>query len=505
MTSVSWNGLTFNVPGTGDTAWSGTNGVDGLLVSLAQNGFQKTGGLFTLSADSDFGPSAGLVSLYYKSRTANVASTGQIRLAVGDAINFRNNANGADLVFSINGSDQLQFQGNALLTSTGSLTANRVVATNGSAAITTSSVTTTTLAFLDATSSIQTQLNLKAPLASPTFTGTIGTALTVSSVVKTDGSGNLTVGTVSLTTQVSGILPTANGGTGQGGSATFPASGVVVTEAGSETLTNKTLTSPAINSPTITGLNVAINATPKTSNYTLTTTDDEILGNASGGAFTFTLPTAVGASGKIYLLKRTDQTLANQITVNTTSSQTIDGITSTTLATQYESIRVRSDGANWQIDQRYIPSVWTTYTVTIVATGTSCAKGTVSLDRAAWKRIGDSMAITYQYIQTAGGTAGTGNYKFGLPSGATVNTSITSVGTLGASVLGAALTSNAADGLAASSSQASAFAYDSTNFGLKILSTATVQVIVGASGAALNNTNLIYEASMLIPITGWAG
>ena len=32
---------------------------------------------------------------------------------------------------------------------------------------------------------------LKAPLASPTFTGTIGTALTVSKALSTDGSGNL--------------------------------------------------------------------------------------------------------------------------------------------------------------------------------------------------------------------------------------------------------------------------------------------------------------------------
>lgn len=47
--------------------------------------------------------------------------------------------------------------------------------------------------------------------------------------------------TIDLTTKVTGILPTANGGTGQNSTATFPASGVVVTEAASETLTNKTI------------------------------------------------------------------------------------------------------------------------------------------------------------------------------------------------------------------------------------------------------------------------
>ncbi len=52
-------------------------------------------------------------------------------------------------------------------------------------------------------------------------------------------------GTVSLTSDVTGVLPTANGGTGQNSTATFPASGVVVTEAGTETLTNKTISGAA--------------------------------------------------------------------------------------------------------------------------------------------------------------------------------------------------------------------------------------------------------------------
>ncbi len=48
-------------------------------------------------------------------------------------------------------------------------------------------------------------------------------------------------GKIGLTTHVSGILPTANGGTNQNSTATFPASGVVTTDAGTSTFTNKTL------------------------------------------------------------------------------------------------------------------------------------------------------------------------------------------------------------------------------------------------------------------------
>lgn len=58
---------------------------------------------------------------------------------------------------------------------------------------------------------------------------------------KTISGASNTISNVSLTTGVTGILPTANGGTNQNSTATFPTSGVVVTEAGTETLTNKSM------------------------------------------------------------------------------------------------------------------------------------------------------------------------------------------------------------------------------------------------------------------------
>lgn len=82
----------------------------------------------------------------------------------------------------------------------------------------------------------------------------------------------------------------------------------------------------------------------KSANYTLTAADSAV--NATSGTFTFTLPTAVGISGRIYFIKNSG---AGSITVATTSSQTIDGVTTQTLGTQYLSITVMSDGANWII------------------------------------------------------------------------------------------------------------------------------------------------------------
>lgn len=75
------------------------------------------------------------------------------------------------------------------------LTGSKVLQTDSSGNLQASGVSTTTLAFLDATSSIQTQLNLLAPKASPAFTGTIGTALTASKLVVTDASSNLATST----------------------------------------------------------------------------------------------------------------------------------------------------------------------------------------------------------------------------------------------------------------------------------------------------------------------
>lgn len=75
------------------------------------------------------------------------------------------------------------------------------------------------------------------PAATDTLVGRASTdTLTNKSI---DGNTN-TLTNVPLSSG-SGVLPTANGGTGQNSTATFPTSGVVVTETAAETLTNKTL------------------------------------------------------------------------------------------------------------------------------------------------------------------------------------------------------------------------------------------------------------------------
>lgn len=92
-------------------------------------------------------------------------------------------------------------------------------------------------------------------------------------------------------------------------------------------------------------------ATPiatKTTGYPITGSDSVILADATTAAFNVTLPTAVGISGRQYTIKRINGG-ANNVTLNTTSSQTIDGVTTKVLNAQYASVTVVSDGANWMI------------------------------------------------------------------------------------------------------------------------------------------------------------
>ena len=108
-TSLTINGVAYSYPTTGDVRW-GANAT--AWASAVTTGMlQKAGGTFQLLADVNFGTTYGILSQYYKTRTANIAATGQFRLARADQIVWRNQANSADLVLEVNASDQLLFNG----------------------------------------------------------------------------------------------------------------------------------------------------------------------------------------------------------------------------------------------------------------------------------------------------------------------------------------------------------------------------------------------------------
>lgn len=135
--------------------------------------------------------------------------------------------------------------------------------------------------------------------------------------------------------------------------------------------------------------------------YSILTTDQTVLASA-GSAFTATLPTAAGATGKVYTIKKTDSS-ANAVTVEGFGTETIDGALYKTLSTQYESIKVVSDGTNWQVQSRNIPSAWAScghVAADFVDFGTSTAIETFC------KRDGDDLLMR-------------GNFTSGTPAAAT--------------------------------------------------------------------------------------
>ena len=86
---------------------------------------------------------------------------------------------------------------------------------------------------------------------------------------------------------------------------------------------------------------------------TLGSTFNFIYTGTSAG--TATLPDASTIAGRMYAIKNASSN-GSSLTVNTTSSQTIDGTTSYSLPNQYQTITVVSNGTNWNVVANGVPA-----------------------------------------------------------------------------------------------------------------------------------------------------
>ena len=86
----------------------------------------------------------------------------------------------------------------------------------------------------------------------------------------------------------------------------------------------------------------------KSTSYALAPTDDVVLFTTGSSALAGTLPTAVGIAGKTLILKKVDAG-TGAVTVGTTSSQMMDADHTFLLSTQWQRLKVFSDGSNWQV------------------------------------------------------------------------------------------------------------------------------------------------------------
>jgi len=88
--------------------------------------------------------------------------------------------------------------------------------------------------------------------------------------------------------------------------------------------------------------------TSVTTNTTLDTTHNVVSVDASGGARTITLPTAVGIGGRQYTIRKLDSS-GNAVTIDGNGSETINGATTKVLVAQYDVATIISNNANWVV------------------------------------------------------------------------------------------------------------------------------------------------------------
>jgi hypothetical protein len=86
----------------------------------------------------------------------------------------------------------------------------------------------------------------------------------------------------------------------------------------------------------------------KTGAYTAT--NDDYVIDCTSGTFTVTLPASSGRTGRILIIKNSG---AGTITVDGNGAETIDGAATYSLAVQYATVQIISDGTNWKIIAKF--------------------------------------------------------------------------------------------------------------------------------------------------------
>jgi len=114
-------------------------------------------------------------------------------------------------------------------------------------------------------------------------------------------------------------------------------------------------------------LNMAVNFVPytaKTSAYTILSTDNTV--TLTSGSFAFTVPTAIGITGKSFVLKNKGTGI---LTVNFTGGQNADNLTTFTLS-ENSSIVLESNGTNYDITGSYFKHLIANATTTALTSTT---------------------------------------------------------------------------------------------------------------------------------------
>jgi len=125
--------------------------------------------------------------------------------------------------------------------------------------------------------------------------------------------------------------------------------------------------------------------------YTALVATDLLLVNATAGAVTVNLPTAVGNSGKTFRIRKTDSS-TNAVTVDGDGTETINGSTTKLLISQHEEITIISDNSNWIVSAYVSPAFSSASRLRASATGLTTGTGanitSISLQPGEWDLVG---------------------------------------------------------------------------------------------------------------------
>ncbi len=355
---------------TGNNTGNGNAGGYEMVGGAAENG--NSGGIRIESGGTSGSGDTGALTLT-SGAAASTGDSGSIILTIGAApggakgkIQLKNGSEGTTAQLwkstDTSGSGSWGYLLNAnvdanaaiALSKLATVTASRVLVSDASGFVSASSVTTTTLGYLDATSSIQTQLDAKIAKSLVTAKGDIIVA-TASGVVTNQAIGTNNFVLTADSAQTNGLKWAA-----PQASSVFAYRSVTTTD------------------------------TVGVGDYTL---------DLSSTAFTSTLPTAAGNTGLTFEFVHNGSDFV-QYTIATVSSQLIAGggfsATTFVLSTNGERLVIQSTGSAWRILNHATNTAWIAYTPTY-----SGAFGTVATGSFWWKRVGDSIAIR------GSGTAGT--------------------------------------------------------------------------------------------------
>lgn len=235
----------------------------------------------------------------------------------------------------------------------------------------------------------------------------------------------------------------------------------------------------------------------------------ERLHRVSGTGYSITLPTpAVGDAGRMMAFVVEPSPDASIQLIGT-----VNGVTDPQLV-EGDAVELYWTGTLWRV----LSTAKKTFAqvgpwvdagpITLTATTTNPTKGTVTLDRVLWRRVGDSMELQYDYRQTGAGTAGSGTYKFGIPAGYLIDTTKVAVryGTdqENGSTVGAAHIFNQS----ANNQIGTAFVLDSGSLGIlgaiDASNPAADRVVSGTyTDLNLAGANRTYSIHATVPIAGW--